>query len=51
MTAALKIIQDNPDIGYSIGLKTFKYGKHKNNTTRPINWIECPRRLHFQETS
>jgi len=28
MTAALKIIQDNPDIGYSIGLKTFKYGKH-----------------------
>jgi len=21
MTAALKIIQDNPDIGYSIGLK------------------------------
>jgi len=46
LTTALKL-QVNPDI------KAFKHCKNNNddNTTRHINWIECPRNLHYQETS
>jgi len=33
--------------------KTVKHGKGNNNTTGPIElkWTECPRSLHYQETS